>query len=596
MVAAAVVSASAFGAWFFAQFRRNKTARLVAEAIESARVDPAAQPGQGGPLAGEAESGAAPLPVAPKLAPDWREARSGNLVTDSEPIAGEPLGVDDFIELISQYDGPSRHEPQQKQPPQKEPSQKKPTRTETVQRPDTSEAKTSEAKTGIFYGWIVVAATFVILAVTSGVGFYNASVILAAATKELDASVGSVSGATGMFFAISGLTGFAFAKRLDAADIRWFFVAGGLIGAIALLGLRWVTSVVELYAFFALFGVGFGMAGLVPATTLVTRWFERRRAVALSIASTGLSVGGIALTPVAAWLIDRRTLSGASPYLALIWVVGIIPIAVLILRSYPSDRGLRPDGDTPSPAADRQATGLEPDSAAPDMALDVAPEVVTATGRPEVAGLDFASARSTRFFIALCAAYALIFLGQVGAIAQLFNLVLERADNATAATALSTLALTSVVARLVGGVLVLRLPTRGFTALLAVVQAAALVLLATADTPITLILTSAFLGISIGNLLMLQPLLLAEAFGVANYPRIYSFNQLVGTLGVAGGPLLLGVIRDAYDYRIAMLLAAAASFGGFVFIAVAGPIGAVQSLWRATPSADELDPVRPRPA
>jgi MFS family permease len=436
------------------------------------------------------------------------------------------------------------------------------------------------ASSGPFYGWILVAAVFIILCITSGVGFYNASVILSAATRELGASVGAVSGATGLFFAIGGLTGFVFAKRMEFVDIRWFFVAGGLVGGAALLGLRWVTSIPSLYVFFAVFGVAFGLAGLVPATTLITRWFDRRRSVALSIASTGLSVGGIVVTPFSDWLIDQRTLSGAAPYLAAMWVIGVIPMAVLFVRSYPSDKGLRPDGD-PAPASTLAAPPQQQpmvDGATVEGAK-AAPLVTTAT--PEtVPGLAFAKARTTRFFMALCFAYAVIFFGQVGGIAQLFNMILERTDAPTARTALATLAGSSVIFRLLGGAAVTRLPTKSFSAALAVVQAAALVLLAVSDSSTGLILSAAFFGCSIGNLLMLQPLLLAEAFGVANYGRIYSFNQLFGTIGLASGPLTLGLIHDASDYRIAFFAAAAASFVGCLGIIAAGPIAKVQSLWR----------------
>ncbi len=420
----------------------------------------------------------------------------------------------------------------------------------------------------VFYGWILVAAVFFILIVSSGLGFYNASVILAAATTELDASVRAISGATGLFFAVSGLTGFVFSKRLDSADIRWFYLFGGVIGALALLSLRFVTSVVGLYVFFAFFGVGFALAGLVPSTTLVTRWFDRRRSVALSIASTGLSVGGIVLTPVSAWLIDRRGLSGASPWLAALWIIGIVPIALLVLRSHPSDRGLRPDGRRPEPVA--------PSTSADEPAMEQAEP----SANPEMPrGLDFTSARKTRFFILLCFAYAVIFFGQVGAIAQLFNMVRERADLATASTSLSVLALTSVAARLAGGAIVTKVQTKPFTAALAVVQAGGLVLLALATSSTALIVSAAVFGISIGNLLMLQPLLLAEGFGVKNYGRIYSFNQLFGTIGVAGGPLGLGVLRDAYDYEVAFLVAAGSSLAGFAFILLAGSTKRVQQLW-----------------
>jgi MFS family permease len=87
-----------------------------------------------------------------------------------------------------------------------------------------------------------------------------------------------------------------------------------------------------------------------------------------------------------------------------------------------------------------------------------------------------------------------------------------------------------------------------------------------------MLLLAAFFGITIGNLLMLQPLLIAEAFGVRDYARIYSRSQFVSTLGVAFGPLLLGVVHDAQDgYALAYTLAGALSVGGALLLVRAGP-------------------------
>ena len=417
---------------------------------------------------------------------------------------------------------------------------------------------------------MIVGVVFVILMVSSGVGFYNASVILAAATDELNASVGAVSGATGLFFAIGGLTGFALAGRMETTDLRWFFLAGGITGAAALYGLRWVDSVPALYLFFALFGIGFGSAGLVPATTLVTRWFDRRRPIAISVASTGLSMGGIALTPIAAWLINRDGLANAGTLLAAMWLVGIVPIALLLVRPFPSSIGLRPDGepkaaDTPARATDATADNTDDTDAATD------------DGPPP--GASYLQARTTRFFAGLCAAYLFIFFGQVGGMAQLYNMVLERTDVATASTSLSALALASVVARLIGGVVVINVDTRLFTVVLTVLQVVALALLGLAGTAFTLVGSAVIFGMSIGNLLMLQPLLLAEAFGVAEYSRIYSFNQLIGTAGVAAGPFALGVVRDAVDYRLAFFVAAAATLSGAVALLAGGSTSSARHLW-----------------
>lgn len=406
-----------------------------------------------------------------------------------------------------------------------------------------------ERQGGLFYGWVVVGGVFVILTFTAGLGFYNASVILSQAVDELGVSTGSVSLATGVFFGVSGLAGFLLSRRMETADLRWFYVGGGVVGALALAGLRFVDSVAALYVFFIVFGVSFALAGLVPSTTIVTRWFTRRRSVALSIASTGLSVGGILVTPVASRLIEDRDLGGAGPILAVIWLVGIIPVALLAIRSRPSDKGLEPDND-PTPLS-----------------------------RVAVPGATFRQASATRFFRSLCVAYGLIFLAQVGGIAHLYNLAKERVDTGTAASAVSVLALSSVVGRLVGGVVVIRLPSKPVTAVLTLVQAFALIWVSQAESRGLLLVGAAIFGVSVGNLLMLQPLLLAEAFGVREYSRIYSLNQLFGTIGVAGGPAVLGLVHDAADYRWAFAIAGGANVAGLVALQLAGSLGDARRSW-----------------
>ncbi len=71
---------------------------------------------------------------------------------------------------------------------------------------------------------------------------------------------------------------------------------------------------------------------------------------------------------------------------------------------------------------------------------------------------------------------------------------------------------------------------------------------------------------------MMQPLLLAERFGVRDYPKIYSRSQFIGVIGVAGGPLLIGWLHDVYGtYRVPFLVAAACCVVGTVMLAAAGP-------------------------
>ena len=398
--------------------------------------------------------------------------------------------------------------------------------------------------TRVFRGWWVVTGVFVMLLVTAGIGFYGLAVYLRALTVEQGFSVGAVSGATAVFFLVSGLTGLPVASYMSHRDPRPMIAVGALACGVSLVLLGRVEQVWQVYAVYALFGAGFAASSLVPGTTLVTRWFARRRSVALSVASTGLSAGGVLLTPLVASLIERHGLSEVAPWLGLALVLGVVPTTALLLRPSPQALGLLPDGDP------------EPPPGAPPVSL----------------GTLAVEALRTRFFVSVTLAHLLAMLAQVGGIAHLFNLVAERADAGFAGAVLSLLAISSLVGRLAGGWFVARTSMRGFALVLMVGQAASLVGLAVTDArPGLLVLTAAF-GLTVGNLLMLHPLLLAERFGVTDYGRIYSRSQLVATLGVAAGPAAIGVLHDLVGgYGVAFTLAGLASVLAAAVLALSGP-------------------------
>jgi MFS family permease len=395
-----------------------------------------------------------------------------------------------------------------------------------------------------FPGNRVIAGCFIVLTVSSGLGFYGLAVYLNAFSRERGWDVASVSLATTLFFLVSGVVGLVLARLVARFDVRYVIVSGALLAGAALAVMGRVQEQWQLYVVYAVFAVGWAASGLVPATTVITRWFHVRRSVALSVASTGLSVGGILITPAAKWLLDEYGLEKGTPWLAVVWIVGIVPFALWLVRPSPERDGWLPDGA-------RSVAGVAP--AAPR-------------------GVPYADAIHTRFYLAVTIGFVLVLGSQVGAIQQLVKLAEERTDKSTASFATLVLAGTSVVARLVGGRVVTRVPMAPFTAALGVVQMVAMVAIAFADETLALFVAIVLFGITIGNLLMLQPLLIAERFGVRDYPRIFSRSQFVTVLGTAGGPLLLGLLRDeAGGYRTSYLVAAACSLAGAAVIATSGP-------------------------
>lgn len=395
-----------------------------------------------------------------------------------------------------------------------------------------------------FPGGRVVAGCFLSLTTTSGLCFYGLAVYLNAFSKERGWSLSSISLATTIFFVSTGFVGMLVARLITRYDARRVMVAGAVIGAVALALLGQVREQWQLYLVYLLFAFGFGAAGLVPVTTVVTRWYNRRRSIALSIASTGLSVGGMVLTPLAKWLTDHVGLSQATPILAVVWLAGTIPVIIWLIRPDPATLGWLPDGARAAP--DAPAT--------------------TPSGEP------YATAIRTRFFRGMTAAYVLLMAAQVGALQQLVKLAEERTGAVAAAFATFVVAAMSVIARLVGGRLVYRVPMGGFTVVLGLLQAVSLAALAFSYNAVAFFAMIVVFGGTVGNILLLQSLLISHRFGVLDYARLFSRSQLFVVIGTAGGPLLLGWLYDlSGDYRLSYLVAGCLSLAGAAVMWWSGP-------------------------
>ncbi|PRZ42285.1 putative MFS family arabinose efflux permease [Antricoccus suffuscus] len=394
-----------------------------------------------------------------------------------------------------------------------------------------------------FPGRMVVAGCFITLMTTSGLSFYGLAVYLNAFSNERGWSLSSISLASTVFFVSSGVLGYFVAKLIARFDARRVMVAGAIVGAVALALLGQAHERWQLYLIYAVFAFGFGAAGLIPTTTVVTRWYQSGRAVALAVTSTGLSVGGMVLTPIAKWLSDAVGLAKASPILAIVWLVGTVPVIVFMIKPAPQAMGWLPDGA--------------------HVERNVVP--------PAPTGELFATAWRSRFFRSMTVAYVLIMAAQVGGLQQIVKLTQERAGPVAAAFATFAVAAMSVVARLAGGRMVNRLPMTAFAVGLGLTQGASLVLMAFSYWTWALFGTILVFGATIGNIVLMQSVLIGHHFGVRDYGRLFSVSRLFVVVGTAGGPFLLGWLYDVTgSYEVPYIIAGALSVSGAVVMSLAG--------------------------
>ena len=392
----------------------------------------------------------------------------------------------------------------------------------------------------IYYGWKIVAAILVLLTFTSGLSFYNHAIYLNALAAQPSFTVGIASTSVSIFFLTGGVTGLFVARWVENYDPRISITAGAIMSFISLSVIAYVETTLQLFLVYGLFGAGFSASSLIPATTLVTRWFKKRRAMALSIASTGLSLGGVILTPLSILMVDSLGFDIAAPLIGVIYLLGVIPVSWIFLRVSPESLGVLPDGETATGySRDKHLTGID----------------------AEDDGLSFREALKGRFFWALSLAYIFLMAAQVGGIAHQYGLVREQLSEAETAIAVAILPVFSIIGRLAGGWIVEQISIRKFAIVMMFLQAVSLSLLSTGYSVVTLCAGLAIFGASVGNLLMLQPLLIAEAYGVKDYARIFSLSNLMSSCGTAMGPAVLGLIYAASSNFYQLPYAAAAMSG-----------------------------------
>ena len=210
---------------------------------------------------------------------------------------------------------------------------------------------TEKTKKPLYFGWYVCAATVFIGFVS--IGARNSfGVFVIPMSEEFGWSRLTVSIAAALGVLVNGIIQPFMGQLFDRTGGRKVILTGLLA-----LGISTVLLSLTFHILFLVFMFGFiasmaqGGPALSNTAALMSRWFKRRRATAISINSAALSLGGLIMVPFSMYLLQATSWRVAWIGLGII-VLTSLPLAYFFIRERPSDMGLNPDGD-PSPSEDR---------------------------------------------------------------------------------------------------------------------------------------------------------------------------------------------------------------------------------------------------
>src|SRR5215216_4531732 len=159
------------------------------------------------------------------------------------------------------------------------------------------------------YRWVIVAAGGLLGCVAIG-AMFSLPVFLLPISRDTGWSVTGVSSAMTIGFVAMALASMAWGTLADRIGSRPVVLIGSVLLAASLALASRATSLIQFQLIFGL-AVGGAIAAIfAPMMACVTGWFDTHRSLAVSLVSAGMGMAPLTMSPLAAWLVsiyDWRT-------------------------------------------------------------------------------------------------------------------------------------------------------------------------------------------------------------------------------------------------------------------------------------------------
>jgi OFA family oxalate/formate antiporter-like MFS transporter len=398
-----------------------------------------------------------------------------------------------------------------------------------------------------YYGWVIVIAGLIISAVLIG-SRQSFSVFFKSIESDFGLNRAVTSGIFSTFMAFSAISSALGGWALDRFGPKITIAAMGFFAGLSLLITSQVHSVWLLYLTYSLvMSLGTGQAYTV-VVGFVARWFQKKRGLALGISSTGGGLGSLVFAPFASYLIISFDWRVAYIVIGIIALVVVISLS-LLLKGYPKEMGLLPDGS-------------KKEIAQSDMV--VKKDIIQSS-------LSLTDALKTRQFWLLFMIWAFygtsIYLISTHIVPHATDLGIS---ELVAATIISVLSIFNIIGGLTVGTLSDKFGRKTVSIASTLIGVASLFLLMWVPNNIlVLYIFAALFGIPFGGIGTIVSALAADIFGTRSIGKIIGVIGIAWFIGAAIGPIIGGVIFDAFkNYFMAFAIAALSMLIAILFLAL----------------------------
>jgi len=193
----------------------------------------------------------------------------------------------------------------------------------------------------VYYGWLVLAASALCEMLVMGATSYAAGLFVLPLQAEFQVSRAAASSAILVLFLGAAIAAPFVGRLLDRHPIRLVMCCGAIILGLSLSAIALSPSLLVM-ALILMFPAAFAFMAVGPLTTstLASRWFYRRRGLALGIAAVATSGGGFIVVPLLSEAIQRFGWRQGLMLEAAVLAAVLFLLGFFVLRDSPSREGL----------------------------------------------------------------------------------------------------------------------------------------------------------------------------------------------------------------------------------------------------------------
>ena len=392
-------------------------------------------------------------------------------------------------------------------------------------------------KPKVFYGYWIVAAAFLCAFMDSGCGYYSFSLFVTPLEADLGWGRSTIMGAWTMRFLALALVSPLVGRLVDRYGVRKIMPIGAIIAGLGFVLLSQIKNLWHFYLGWTAVGIGMASLGLIPASAVVSNWFEKRRGIALGIMGIGFGAGGVLSPLIGGYLIPNFGWRVSYFALALLmWI--LVPLVLLVIRTKPADMGLYPDG-----VEDPEAVAKSKSEKSPSPSK----------------GLTLKMALATSSFWLISVSFLVASISETGITQSQVPFFEDIGFSAAmAATTLAVVGICSAIGKFFFGWLCDHIEVTYARAIgIGFLIAGAIILtILQAESPAVLIWLYAVLkGIGTGSWMSTISMLTSTSFGLASYGAIFGMMSLLMSIGVGVGPLFAGYMHDITgNYLVAFIV------------------------------------------